>query len=57
MKAFREVQNAKAPLDLTVRFAGYSRAMCWSGRTAQACFQEEFYRLRKVYKVRKRRTF
>jgi len=57
MKAFREVQNAKAPLDLTVRFAGYSRAMCWSGRTAEACFQEEFYRLRKVHKVRKRRTF
>src|SRR6516164_1922822 len=56
-EAFCEVQNDKTPLGLTVCLAGYSRVVCWSGRTAQACFQEEFYRLRKVHKARKHRTF
>jgi hypothetical protein len=52
-KAFREVQDDKIPLGLTVRLASYSRAVCWSGCTAQTCPQEEFNLLRKVRKVRK----
>jgi hypothetical protein len=51
-KAIREVQNDKTPLDLTLRLASYSRAVCWSERTAQTCFQEEFYLLSKVRKHR-----
>jgi hypothetical protein len=52
LKAFREVQNDKTPLDLTVRLASHSRAVCWPERTAQTRFQEELYLSRKVRKHR-----
>ena len=47
-KVIREVQNDEAPLDLTVRLAGYSHGVRWPKPTAQTCFQEEYDLRRKV---------
>ena len=47
IKAFREVQNEKIPLDLLVRLAGNSRGVRWSERPAESRFQEEFFGPRK----------